>query len=388
MDFAISEDHVQIRKGIETLAERFPDSYWNELDRTHEFPHAFYDQVASAGWLGVCVPEEYGGMGMGIAEAAIILEAVAASGGAVTACTAIHGSIFGMEPVIKFGSESMKAEVLPRIVDGSLHVAFSVTEPDAGLDTTRIRTFAARKGDSYVVNGRKVWTSKATESEKVLILTRTQKREDVEKPHQGMTLFLTDLHVPGVEVRPIRKMGRHAVSSAEVFIDDMVIPAEHRVGEEGRGFYYLLNGLNPERILVAASALGIGRVSLKRAARYAKERVVFDRPIGQNQGIAFPLAHEQMELDAAELVLRKAAWLYDHGLECGREANTAKYLAAAAGFRAADRAVQTHGGMGYSAEYSVERYFREARMLRITPVSEEMILNYISKHVLDLPRSY
>ncbi|OZF25684.1 acyl-CoA dehydrogenase [Rhodococcus sp. 14-2496-1d] len=388
MNFEISDDHKDIRQAVAALGRRFPDNYWMEKDQKHEFPTEFYEAFADGGWLGVCVPEEYGGMGMGITEASIILEEVAASGGAVSACTAVHGSIFGLEPVIKFGDENMKREVLPRIVDGSLHVAFSVTEPDAGLDTTRITTFARRDGDKYIVNGRKIWTSKALESEKVLLLTRTTKREDVEKPHQGMTLFLTDLKTAGVEMRAIHKMGRHAVSSAEIFIDDMEIPVEHRVGEEGRGFYYLLNGLNPERMLVAASALGIGRVALKKAAAYANQRVVFGRPIGMNQGIQFPLAKVQMELDAAEMILRKATWLYDNDKECGREANTAKYLCAAAAFEATDRAVQTHGGMGYSAEYAVERYFREARMLRITPVSEEMILNYIGQHVLGLPRSY
>jgi acyl-CoA dehydrogenase len=271
---------------------------------------------------------------------------------------------------------------------GDLHVCFGVTEPEAGLDTTAITTFARRDGDEYVISGRKIWTSKAMESEKILLLTRTARLQDSPKKTAGMTLFLTDLDRDHVDIRPIRKMGRNAVTSNELFIDDLRVPAAHRVGEEGQGFTYLLDGLNPERMLVAAEALGLGRAALRRAVRYAGERVVFGRPIGMNQGIQFPLADSLARLDAAELVLRQATWLYDQGRPCGREANTAKYLCAEAGFDAADRALQTHGGMGYAEEYHVARYFREARLLKIAPLSQEMVLNFLGSHVLGLPRSY
>jgi acyl-CoA dehydrogenase len=306
----------------------------------------------------------------------------------MNAASSIHLSIFGMHPVIVHGSDELKAATLPRIVNGDLHVCFGVTEPGAGLDTTRITTFAKRQGDEYVVNGRKVWISKAMESEKILLLTRTQRIEDCARKTDGMTLFLTDLDRTKVDIRPIRKMGRNAVTSNELFIDDLHVPVEHRVGEEGEGFRYILDGLNPERMLVASEALGIGRAALRRAVGYANERVVFGRPIGQNQGLQFPLAESLARLDAAELVLRKATWLYDRGLPCAREANMAKFLCADAGFEAADRALQTHGGMGYSEEYHVARYFREARLLRIAPLSQEMVLNYLGEHVLGLPRSY
>jgi acyl-CoA dehydrogenase len=334
------------------------------------------------------IPEEYGGHGLGITEATLLVEEIARSGGAMNACSAVHLSIFGMQPVVVHGSAELKRRTLPRIVDGSLHVCFGVTEPGAGLDTSRISTFAKRDGDDYVVDGRKVWISKAGESEKILLLTRTTRYEDVTRKTDGMTLFLTDLDRDRVDVRPIAKMGRNAVSSNELFIDGLRIPAEDRVGEEGHGFRYILDGLNPERMLIAAEALGIGRVALDRAVRYGTEREVFGRPIGMNQGLQFPLADSLARLDAAELTLRKATWLYDQGKPCGREANTAKYLCADAGFEAADRALQTHGGMGYSEEYNVARYFREARLLKIAPLSQEMVLNYLGSHVLGLPRSY
>ena len=388
MSFALSDDQQLIRKSVAELAARFDDRYWMEKDLAHEFPTEFYQAIADGGWLGMTIPEEYGGHGLGITEATILLEEVSKSGGGMNAATAIHLSIFGMQPVVVHGSDELKARTLPRIVNGDLHVCFGVTEPGAGLDTSRITTFARRDGDHYVVNSRKVWISKAMESEKVLLLTRTTPYDEVTKKTDGMTLFLTDLDRDKVEIRPIKKLGRNAVTSNELFIDDLIVPVEDRVGEEGKGFQYLLDGLNPERMLIAAEALGLGRVSLDRAVTYAKEREVFDRPIGMNQGVAFPLADSLAHLDAAELVLRKATWLYDNGLPCGREANTAKYLCADAGFTAADRAVQTHGGMGYSEEYSVGRYFREARVMRIAPISQEMILNFLSSHTLGLPRSY
>lgn len=388
MSFELSEDQRLIRDSVAELARKFDDQYWMEKDRDHQFPTEFYRAVADGGWLGICIPEEYGGNGLGITEASILAEQVSRSGGGMNAATAIHLSLFGMQPVIVHGSDELKQRTLPRVARGELHVCFGVTEPGAGLDTSRITTFARRDGDHYVVNGRKVWISKALESEKILLLTRTQKYDDVEKKTSGMTLFLTDLDRDHVDIRPIPKMGRNAVSSNELFIDDLRIPVEDRVGEEGRGFEYLLDGLNPERMLIAAEALGIGRVALDRAVRYANEREVFGRSIGKNQGIQFPLADSLARLDAAELVLRKATWLYDQGKPCGREANTAKYLCAEAGFEAADRAMQTHGGMGYSEEYHISRYFRESRVMRIAPISQEMILNYLGSHVLGMPRSY
>ena len=388
MHFDLTPDQETIRAAVRELASKFDDQYWMDKDDAHEFPTEFYKAFADGGWLGITIPEEYGGAGMGITEASILLEEVAASGGGMNAASSMHLSIFGMHPVIVHGSAEMKSETLPRIVTGDLHVCFGVTEPDAGLDTTRITTFARREGSDYVVSGRKVWISKAVESEKILLLTRTTKFEEVERKTQGLTLFLTDLDRRHVDIRPIRKMGRNAVTSNELYIDDLRIPATHRIGEEGEGFRYILDGLNPERMLVAAEALGIGRAALRRAVGYAKERHVFGRPIGMNQGIQFPLADSLAHLDAAELVLRKATWLYDHGRPCAREANTAKYLCADAGFQAADRAVQTHGGMGYSEEYHVARYFREARLTRIAPLSQEMVLNFLGEHVLGLPRSY
>jgi acyl-CoA dehydrogenase len=388
VDFALTDDQAAIRSAVADLARRFDDDYWLDKDAAHEFPTEFYDAIAAGGWLGITIPVQYGGHGLGITEASLVLEEVARSGGGMNAASSIHMSIFGMHPVVVHGSEELKQATLPRIATGDLHVCFGVTEPGAGLDTSRITTFARREGDEYVVNGRKVWISKAMESEKILLLTRTTPRSEVNRPTDGMTLFLTDLDRDHVEIRPIRKMGRNAVTSNELFIDDLRVPVTDRVGEEGQGFRYLLDGLNPERMLIAAEALGIGRAALDKAVRYGNQRVVFDRPIGMNQGIQFPLADALARLDAAELMLRKATWLYDQGRPCGREANTAKYLCAEAGFLAADRALQVHGGMGYAEEYHVARYFREARLMRIAPVSQEMVLNYLGSHVLGLPRSY
>jgi acyl-CoA dehydrogenase len=388
MDFALTEDQQTIKEAVAELASKFDNQYWMDKDSNHEFPTEFYQAFAEGGWLGITTPEEYGGHGFGITEASLLLEEVAASGGGMNAASSMHLSIFGMHPVIVHGSEEMKRETLPRIVSGDLHVCFGVTEPGAGLDTTRITTFAKRDGDDYIVNGRKVWISKAMESEKILLLTRTSKFEDSDKKTDGLTLFLTDLDRDHVDIRPIRKMGRNAVTSNELFIDNLRIPAAHRIGEEGKGFKYILDGLNPERMLVAAEALGIGRAALRAGVQYGNEREVFGRPIGMNQGIQFPLADSLARLDAAELMLRKATWLYDNGLPCAREANTAKYLCADAGFEAADRALQTHGGMGYAEEYHVARYFREARLTKIAPISQEMILNFLGSHVLGLPRSY
>ena len=388
MDFALTEDQATIRDAVAELAGKFDDQYWEQKDAAHEFPHEFYEAFASGGWLGITIPEEYGGHGYGITEASILLEQVAASGAGMNGASSMHLSIFGMHPVIVHGSDELKQRTLPRIVSGDLHVCFGVTEPGAGLDTTKITTFAKREGDNYIVNGRKVWISKAMESEKILLLTRTQKFDESPRKTDGMTLFLTDLDRTKIDIRPIRKMGRNAVTSTELFIDNLEVPIEDRVGEEGEGFRYILDGLNPERMLVAAEALGIGRAALRAGVTYGNEREVFGRQIGKNQGIQFPLADSLARLDAAELMLRKATWLYDNGMPCAREANIAKYLCADAGFEAADRALQIHGGMGYSEEYHVARYFREARLTRIAPISQEMILNYLGSHVLGLPRSY
>lgn len=388
MHFDLTTEQSEIQLAVRKLAGTFSDDYWLEHDQNHEFPWDFYKAFAEGGWLGIAIPEEFGGGGLGITEASLLLEEVAASGAAMNGCSAMHLTIFGMNVVVKHGTQELKQRTLPDVVSGDLHVCFAVTEPDAGTDTSRITTRAVRTDGGYVVNGRKVWTTKAGYSQKMILLTRTTPLEEVEKPTDGMTLFLADLDPKSVEVRAIPKMGRNAVPSYETYIDGLFVSEADRIGKEGEGFKLLLDGLNPERILLAHESLGIGRAALRRAVQYAGERVVFDRPIGQNQGIQFPLAQALAQLDAAELVARKAAWLYDQGLPCGREANTAKLLCADAGFFAADRAVQTHGGFGYASEYHVERYFREARLMQLAPVSQELALSYLATKVLGLPRSY
>jgi acyl-CoA dehydrogenase len=388
MDFQLTEEQLSLRAAVRELARAFDDEYWARCDEKHEFPWAFYDAFAKAGWLGIAIPERYGGGGLGIVEAALMLEQIASSGAGMNGCSTMHLTIFGLNTIVKHGSEELRREILPAAADGSLHVCFGVTEPDAGSDTTRISTFAAKTDGGYVLNGRKVWITKAGESQKMVLIARTAKRDEVARPADGMSLFLIDMDPEHVHLRPIPKMGRNAVASYEVFIDDYFVPESARIGEEGQGFRYLLDGLNPERILLAHEALGIGRAAIEKAVRYAGERIVFGRPIGQNQGIAFPLAEAVMRLDAAELMARNAAWRYDRGLPCGREANMAKWLCADAGFAAADQAIQTLGGMGYAKEYNVERYFRESRILRLAPVSQEMVANYVSTHVLGLPKSY
>ncbi|MDO8389891.1 MAG: acyl-CoA dehydrogenase family protein [Actinomycetota bacterium] len=383
-----ADDLQLIREAIIALCAHYDDDYWSRCEQEHRFPWDFYRDMAAGGWLGIAIPEQYGGGGRGIVEAAAILEEVAASGAAMNGASSVHISIFGMQPVVLHGTEEMRQRYLPQVADGSLHIAFGITEPDAGTDTTRITTRAVRDGDHYVINGRKVWTSKALESDRILLLTRTTPLAECRKPTDGMTLFLVDRHSPGVGVVPIPKMGRNAVASCETTYDDVIVPEGDRVGEEGKGFRYLIDGLNAERVLVGAEAVGVGRAALRTAVAYANERVVFDRPIGKNQGIAFPLAEAHAHLRAAELMVQEAARMVDAGLPCGEEANLAKYLAAEAGFFAADRAVQTLGGFGYATEYHVERYFREARMLRLAPISQELILSYVAEHVLGLPRSY
>ncbi|HET6182214.1 MAG TPA: acyl-CoA dehydrogenase family protein [Acetobacteraceae bacterium] len=388
MDFALSDAQTQIREQVLRLCSRFPDAYWLERDRDARFPAEFYAAVAEANWLGIAMPEEYGGAGLGITEAAIMMQAVAESGAAMSGASAIHINIFGLHPVVVHGTPEQKARMLPPLIGGQDKACFGVTEPNAGLNTTEIATRAEKRGDRYVITGQKIWTSTAQEANKILLLARTTPLDRVKRRTQGLTLFYTDLDKTRAEVRLIHKMGRHAVDSNMVFFEGMEVPEADRIGEEGEGFRAILHGLNPERVLVAAEAIGIGRLALSRAAAYARERNVFGRPIGQNQGIQHPLARNWAELEAANLVMLKAAWLYDTGQDAGAEANAAKYLAAEAGFRACEQAVLTHGGMGYAQEYHVERYLREVMISRIAPVSRELVLSYLAERVLGLPKSY
>lgn len=388
VDFAQNPDHQAIREGVRRVCSQFDPNYWRQCDAEHTFPWEFYAAMAEGGWIGVAIPEEYGGGGRGITEASIVLEEVAASGAGMNGCSAIHISMFGINPITKHGTEEQKQQYLPAVASGELHVAFGVTEPDAGTDTTSITTRAVRDGDHYVVRGAKVWTSKAEYCQKVLLLVRTTPVAQCARRTDGLTLLMADLQRPEVVITPIPKVGRNAVVSCETVYNDLPVPVTDRVGEEGKGFHYLLDGLNPERILIASEALGLGRVALDTAVAYANERIIFGRPIGQNQGLAFPLAESHARLRAAELTIREASWRYDQGLPCGEQANIAKYLAADAGYAAADWAMQVHGGFGYASEYHVERYWREARLMRIAPVSQEMVMNYLAEHVLGLPRSY
>jgi acyl-CoA dehydrogenase len=388
VDFTQDEDVTLIREAIRDVCAKFDDEYWAEKDAKHEFPWDFYAALAAGGWIGIAIPEAYGGGGRGLLEASIILEEVAASGAAMNGCSAIHLSIFGMHPIALHGSEEMKARYLPKVASGELHVAFGVTEPDAGTETLAIRTTAVRDGEHYRVRGQKVWTSKALESDKVLLLVRTTPVAECKKRTDGLSLLMADLKDPAVTIRPIPKAGRNAVASCETVYDDLLVPVADLVGEEGRGFHYLLDGLNAERVLIASEAIGIGKVALRKAMAYAKERVVYGRPIGKNQGIAFPLAEAYSRLTAAELVVRKAGWMIDQGLPAGPDANMATFLAADAGFAAADLAMQVHGGFGYAEEYHVARYWREARLMKIAPLPQEMILAFIAQNVLGLPKSY
>jgi acyl-CoA dehydrogenase len=387
MDFDLTDSQNEIVAGVRALCQRFPDEYWRGKDSSGEFPHEFYQAIAAAGYLGIAIPEEYGGSGLGITEAALIMREVAYAG-AMNAASSIHLGIFGLTPLIRHGTEEMKRRWLPRVISGELHMSFAVTEPDAGNDITHIKTFARREGDNYIINGRKVFITKAQEAKKMLLLTRTTPIDQVTKKTDGMTLFFADLDRDAVEVRELHKLGRHAVDTNMLFIDNLKVSAADIIGEEGRGFVTLLDGLNPERILIASEGIGMGRAAVDKAVRYAKDRIVFGRPIGQNQAIAHPLADAYSKLEVAELMMMKAAWLFDNRKPCGAEANIAKLRAADAGFEACDRAVQTLGGYGYMQEYDVERYFREVRLLKIAPVSQEMVLNSISEHVLMLPRSY
>lgn len=388
MDFNEPEHLTSIRHAVREICADFDEAYWRDRDDRHEFPWDFYDALAKGGWVGIAIPEEYGGGGAGITEASVVVEEVAASGAAMNGASAIHLSIFGLNPVVKYGTPEQRSAYLPAVANGALHAAFGVTEPNAGLDTSSITTRAVRDGDSYVVTGQKVWTTKALDADRVLLLVRTTPLEQVKKRTDGLTLLFADIRGEGVSISPIDKIARNAVSSCEVRYDGLRVPVTDRVGEEGKGFKYLLDGLNPERILIASEALGIGKAALRTAVNYANDRTVFDRPIGKNQGIAFPLAEAHMKLHSAELIIREASWRYDQGLPCGEHANTAKFLASEAGFFAADRAMQTHGGFAYAREYNVGRYFLESRLMQIAPVPQEMVLNYVSEHVLGLPRSY
>jgi acyl-CoA dehydrogenase len=388
MDFTFTEDQQAIRDAVLEHCSRFSDGYWLEHDRDGAFPHDFHKSMAESGWLGVAMPEAVGGAGLGISEAAIMMQAVAESGGGMTAASSIHLPVFGMQPVVLFGTGEQQQRMIPPILSGEDVMCFAVTEPDAGLDTTRLRTRAERRDGGYLVNGEKIWISVAQEANKMMLLARTTPLEEVTRKSEGLSLFVTDLDRTRVEARVIPKMGRHAVDSNVLFISDLWIPEENRIGPEGDGFKIILHGLNPERILLGAEAVGLGRVAISRAARYAAERVVFGRPIGMNQGIQHPLAKCWAQLEAAGLMVMKAATLFDRGQECGVEANAGKYLAAEAGFEACHTAMLTLGGMGYAQEYHLERYLREILIPRTAPVSPHMILNFLAEKVLGLPKSY
>lgn len=388
MSFIRSEEHKALVAGVEDLCARYDDDYWLARDKDGAFPHDFHRDLAQAGWLGIAMPEEYGGAGLGMTEAALMMHTISRSGAGFTGASAVHMNIFGLNPVVVFGNDEQRQRALPPLIAGDQKACFAVTEPDAGLDTTKLTTRAELKGDRYVVHGRKIWISTAQVADRMLLLARTTPLSEVSKPTQGLSLFYTDLDRSRVEVREIDKMGRKAVDSNMLFIDGLEIPVEDRIGEEGRGFEYILHGLNPERILIASEAVGLGHAAIAKATEYARDRVVFGRPIGQNQGIQHPLAQAWMQLEAADLMVQKAAALYDAGEPCGPYANSAKYLAAEAAFNACQTAVQTLGGMGYAREYHVERYLRESFIPRLAPVSPQLIMCFIAEKVLGLPRSY
>jgi len=388
MQFSLTADQQHIRDAILKLCARFPDEYWLKHDQDHEFPQEFFEALRDDGWLGIAMPAEYGGSGLGIAEAAVMMQAIAESGAGMSGASAVHIPVFSVQPVVLFGTDEQKKRILPAVVSGKDRVCFAVTEPNAGLNTTEITTRAVRTPDGYVVNGDKIWISTALVSNKMLLLARTTPLDQVKKKTFGLSLFYTDLDRSKIEVRPINKLGRHAVDSNMLFIHDLHVPEEDRIGAEGEGFKMLLHGLNPERVLVAAEAVGIGRAALSRAARYARERIVFNRPIGMNQGIAHPLAKCWAQLEAANLMVMKGAALFDRGEDCGVEANAGKYLAGEFAFEACHTAMLTLGGMGYAQEYHVERLLREVLIPRTAPVSPHMILNFLAEKVLDLPKSY
>jgi acyl-CoA dehydrogenase len=386
--YGFSDEQQAIREGVLRLCARFDADYWRRTDETGVFPEDFVAAMAEAGWLGAAMPVALGGSGLGLTEAAIAMQAVTESGAGFSGASALHLNIFGPMPVAKFGSEEMKRRAIPRLISGEDKLCIGITEPDAGLNTTSLTTKATRTSDGYMLSGRKVWTTSAQRANKILIIARTTPRDQVKKATEGLSLFYTAFDRDRITATPIPKMGRKAVESNSVFIDNLPVPAEDLVGEEGRGFYYLLEGLNPERVLFGAEAVGLGRAALKRASAYAKERIVFDRPIGQNQGVAHPLARAWIELEAANLMAFRAAALFDAGRDCGAEANAAKYLGGEAGFHACETAIFTLGGMGYAKEFDVERYFRESMIARLAPISREMVFNFIAERVLGQPKSY
>ena len=388
MNFEFTEQQESIREAVSKICSQFGDDYWFARDQDGQFPDEFVKAITEGGWLGIAMPEAYGGAGLGIIETAIMAHTIARSGAGMSGASAVHLNLFGPNPVVVFGTDEQKERMLRPLIEGRDRACFGVTEPDAGLNTTRLATRAIRDGDSYRVSGRKLWTTTAQTANKILLIARTTPLEECKKPTEGLTLFFTDLDRDRIEVRLIDKMGRKAVDSNALFIDDLIVPVTDRIGEEGDGWKCLLHGLNPERILIAAEAVGLGQVALDRASRYARERVVFDRAIGKNQAIQHPLAENWMELQAAELMVFKAASLYDQGKPCGAEANASKYLAAAAAHKACQRAVLTHGGMGYAKEYHVERYLREIMIPVIAPISQELIKSFIAEQVLGQEKSY
>ncbi len=388
MDFLLTDDQQNIRDAVLKICSQFSDEYWLDVDHKAEWPFEFHKTMAEAGWLGIAMPELVGGAGLGITEAAIMMQAVSESGGGMTAASAIHGPVFSLEPIALFGTEEQQLRMIPKILSGEQKMCFAVTEPNVGLDTTKLKTRAEKVDGGYRVNGEKIWITNAHVADKMMLLARTTPLEECKRKTDGLSLFFTDLDREHIEHQLIKKMGRHAVGSNMLFIEDLFIPEADRIGAEGDGFKIILKGLNPERILLGAEAIGLGRVAIQKAARYARERVVFDRPIGMNQGIQHPLAKCWAQVEAANLMVMKAATLFDKGMECGTEANTGKYLAAEAGFEACHTAMLTLGGMGYAQEYHVERYLREVLIPRTAPVSPHMILNFIAERVLELPKSY
>ncbi len=379
--------HQDLRRGVRDLCKSFPDAYWRELDAARAYPDAFVRALTDAGYLAALIPEEYGGSGLGVTEASIILEEVNRSGGNAGAC---HAQMYTMGTLLRHGSDAQKRTFLPQIASGALRLqAFGVTEPTTGSDTTQLKTTATRQGDRYVIRGQKVWISRAEHSDLLLLVVRTTPIEQVKNRTDGLSVLLVDLRAAvghGLTVRPIRTMMNHATT--ELFFDDLEVPIETLVGEEGNGFRYLIDGLNAERILIAAECIGDGRWFVERATRYASGRVVFNRPIGQNQGVQFPIARAHVNVEAADLMRVRAAELFDRGEPCGAEANMAKLLAADASWEAANVAVQTHGGFGFAEEYDIERKFRETRLYQVAPISTNLILAYVAEHVLGLPRSY
>lgn len=388
MDFALTQDQQDIREAVLRHCAAFSDDYWLERDREGVYPADFHASMAQAGWLGIAMPESVGGAGLGITEAAIMMQAVAEAGGGMTAASAIHGPVFSLEPIDQFGTDEQKQRMIPPILSGAEKMCFAVTEPNTGLDTTKLKTRAQRVPGGYRINGEKIWITNAHVADKMMLLARTTPIDQVMNKTQGLSLFYTTLDRSAIEHRLIPKMGRHAVGSNMLFINDLFVPEQDRIGEEGQGFRIILKGLNPERILLAAEAIGIGRNAIQRAARYARERIVFDRPIGMNQGIQHPLAKCWMQLEAANLMVMQAAVKFDKGEDCGVEANAGKYLAAEFAFEACHTAMLTLGGMGYAQEYHVERLLREVLIPRTAPVSPHMIMNFIAEKVLDLPKSY